>query len=1051
MEMLFHELVVQYAASNPSKTAAVDFRGEMTYEELAEKSAIAANALRGLGISAGQAAAVYVPYVKEVVLGALSALRAGAVFIPFDDAYPVERMDAMLKDSEAGAVLTMRELWNRKPLHFPEEKVIFMDELKASGENPEPLKAATDPSGLVTEDSPAMLLYTSGTTGHPKGVLHSHKMLLHLVDWMNLQEGAEMDGNTRTGVMSGFSFVGSLMFLLGPLAKGGTVCIAPEESRKDEGFLYQFIREANVTHIFLPAALAAIMAEDHDIRGVFVFAAGEKLRNFRPLCPGNTLINSYGSTETSGVLSKRICGSEETITVGKPFTNTKVRIADEEMRETPPGEAGELLISNDFMSHGYYKLPELSAEKWTMSAGEWWYHTGDRARYTRDGDVELLGRTDNMFKLRGFRIETGEVEAQLAKAVARTGRDDVGQIVAAVKTSGGAEWLTVYYEAKQELDQKAVKEEAARFLPEYMVPDILVRVDALPRNANGKVIREELPAPQLSVKDRVMGALDSEVVARVVLTAIDVLGLTELVSPDDRFTDLGGTSLSAMRFTSLLREQGIKITGAKVLQLNVFRKIAEAAEIDYEQLWSPKERQAVREDFASRGEHILKVLPLTTAQDEMLFEQIIHPDRESYKNVVIFTLDIPVPEKNLREALDLLSDENEVLRSAIVFRHVEAVQQVITDRRVPLEVIDMSDADDGEMFELRHRILQAPMDLQQDSLVRVYYLRTRETNMLCFLTHRIAFDTAQRRRFMSRLMSILEERQPDNRSIHGWRELLEIYHPPVDKEEAEGALRTKVRTMKKETPPEICVYSENKGPKLVFVHTANTGSEAYYQLAARIGDQVSFSVIEPFNLYHMEEARYGIKQIAAQYIEILKRHQAEGPYMLGGWCYGGVVAHEMACRMAEAGEDVRLLILLDSHATTSKKLRRLSKGMASQINREYFETSPLFADLRESGMLDAMVINAAHTAEDMENHIPSLYQGDVLYFKPDQIPSGLSEKSRRYWREMMEFEAGNYEHYCCRDRLRVVRTPHEHDLMMDDPSLDIIVPEIMKAIAERSV
>ena len=202
-------------------------------------------------------------------------------------------------------------------------------------------------------------------------------------------------------------------------------------------------------------------------------------------------------------------------------------------------------------------------------------------------------------------------------------------------------------------------------------------------------------------------------------------------------------------------------------------------------------------------------------------------------------------------------------------------------------------------------------------------------------------------------------------------------------------------------------------------------------------------MIEPFNLYHPDEAVYGIRNIAANYIRILKKQQPNGPYLLGGWCYGGVVAHEMACQLEAAGEEVRHLFMLDSHALDSVNLRKMSEAMLSSANRNYFETSPLFAELRQSGMLDAVVTNAAHVAEDLKNHRPSVFHGSVTYFKPDTIPAGVTGDNRRYWEKMMEFEAGNFEHYCCRDKLRIVHTPHEHDLMMDDPSLDIIVPEIL--------
>jgi len=1036
---LIHEYITDYAGEHPSKTVIQDERGEMSYGELEAQSASLARGLARAGVRPGDSVAVYVPYAKEILLGAVSAWRAGAVYLPLDEAYPVDRLHYMLADSAAAAILTVRALWDRKPLRFASEKVLFMDAPEES------CNQALWPAAL-TEDSPAMLLYTSGTTGRPKGVLHSHSMLVHLVDWMNIHEGAEMNENTRTGVMSNLTFVGTQMFLFGPVSRGGAVCLAPEAARNDVGLLHQFVREADVTHIFLPAALAAIMAEDYDIRGIFIFAAGEKLRNFKPHCPGNVLINSYGSTETSGVLSKKIQGDEPRILVGRPFSNTKAQIADEQLRPLPPGQAGELLISNSFMAQSYYKLPELSREKWATLDGVRWYRTGDRALCTEEGDIDLLGRIDNMVKLRGFRIETGEVEAQVANAAAKLGQNDAGQIVVTVKNVGGTDRLCCYYESARELDVESVKAEISKTLAEYMIPEVWVRMDAMPRNLNGKVMRQELPQPKRESGSQIIGALDSEVLARMVYTAAEVLDTKELISPDDRFTDLGGTSLTAMKYVARLREQGIKVTSAQVLQLNVLRRIAETAEVAYEQLWSPEEYARVREDFASRGEHIQKVLPITPAQDEMLFTHILHPDMAELRNALIVHLDSRISEDVLRRALDMVSEANEELRSAMVYHHVSAVQQVITDRKIPLDVLEVSEFDDRQMERLRDQLLHTPIDLQRSCLVQVTCVNTENGCYIYFVSHDIIFVTEQWRVNLLQFISALEESYPEDAALRGWRETAEKLCTEASVEARKNADRVKSIHPGRDIPPEMCVYSENDGPKLVFVHTANTGSAAYYHLAARIGDRVSFSVIEPFNLYHMDEAVYGIKNIAAHYIEILKRCQPEGPYILGGWCYGGMIAHEMACQLEQAGDEVRLLVMLDSHAITTDALREISKGMTAEVNRTYFETSPLFADLRESGMLEAMVANAVHASEDMVNHLPSVYHGKVLYFKPDQLPSGISPENRRYWEKMMQFSAGNYEHYCRREKLRIVHTPHEHDLMMDDASLDIIVPELMKAI-----
>lgn len=1037
---LIHELIAAYAVTFPDKTALLDHNGEMTYRELEAKSASVSCTLAAHGVKPGDAVAVYVPYVKEIMLGAVSALRTGCIFIPFDASYPEKRLAYMLEDAAAAAILTIRDLWQQKPLPFPAEKVIFLDD---------PQDAA--PTAMVcetlSEDTPAMLLYTSGTTGKPKGVLHSHRMLLHLVDCLKIHDDAALNANTRSGVMSSFPFVATQMFLMGPLVYGGTVCIAPEAARRDMGYLYQFIKQACVTHIFMPSSLAAIMAEDYDLKGVFVFAAGEKLRHFRAYSADNILINLYGSTETSAVISKKIDGDEERILVGKPYINTKARIVDEGLHPVKPGEVGELLIANDYMSSGYYKLPELSAEKWIESDGVRWFRTGDRAICTPDGDYDILGRTDNMVKLRGFRIETGEVEAQIVSAVTRIHRDDIGQIVVVVKTIGGTEHLSCYYEAKRELDKNAVKTEIAGYLAEYMIPDVWVRMDALPRNLNGKVMRQELPQPKRERKT--IGVLDSEVITRLLITAADVLGTDYLIGPDDRFTDLGGTSLNAMQYAVALREQGIKIGGSQILQYNVFRQIAEMAEVAYEQLWSIEDYAAIRRAFAARGEHIQKVMPISSRQDEILFEQIIHPDSGSFRNALFLQVDSVVSEQHLREALDIVADENEELRSAIVFHNVTVIQQVITDRKIPLEMIEADKIDIQKLNALRNETLNTPIDLQYDSVMRVLCLHAEGMSFLFFMTHHIAVGKEQLRGYLARLMSVLEKQYPDDTSISGWREILE-WNPSPESKTPKPSDKKKPLGIQKNVPADICVYSENTGPKVVFVHTGNTGSAAYYRLADRIRDDVSFAVIEPYNLYHPDTACYGINHIAANYIRILKEYQPQGPYILGGWCYGGVVAHEMACQLEQAGEEVRHLFMLDSHALGNHQLRELSKGMLSEINAEYFETCPLFAELRESGMLEAMIRNAAHVADDLMHHVPSLYHGSVTYFKPDEIPAGVTGDNFRYWSSMMQYEAGNYENYCERDKMKIIHTPHEHDLMMDDPSLDIIVPEFFNLNGKKA-
>lgn len=1038
---LIHERIAKHAAAKPANLAARDELGSLSYGQLLAKSNAVARQLAARGFSGGEVVAVYVPYTKEVAVGALAIWQAGGIFMPMDDAYPVGRLEYMLANSGAGALLTCRSLWQEKKLAYPEGKVIFLDD-------PAEEDGEVSHGEGISPESPAMLLYTSGTTGHPKGVLHRHEILSHFTDWIDRE--VSVTEASRTAVSTRFPFVGTVMFMFGTLFAGGTVYFAPQGVRLDVEYLYQFLRNEGITHTFIASGLAAMLAEDYDIAGIHVFAAGERLRNFKARSPGVCLWNSYGATETGGVIIAKVMGSESPLPMGKPAAHTKAALVDENLEPVPPGEAGELLIANKYMSREYFKLPALTAEKWVEKEGQTWYRTGDRARCSPEGVYYFMGRMDNMVKLRGFRIETGEVEAQVAKAVKDMQRSDVKDIVVTVKNIRNTDRLVCYYEAGRELDLAAVRARIVSSLADYMMPELWAMVSAMPRNANGKIMRQELPLPKRRASEE--GALYSEVLARVIWAAEDTLGDIGGIRPADCFTDLGGNSLLAMKFSTLLRTQGIKATAAQILQLNQLQRIAESAEVDYARLWSEEQYEAIKKDFASRGERIEKILPLATEQDERLFQQMIYPEQNDCRDLHVLELDSLVREQDLREALDQLSQENEELRAAVVFHHTPVIQQAITDRKIPLSIVRAETAETKGLMDFRRQLMGLSLDPQRNAMLQVICVTAEGHSFLFILAFCIIFDKARLRQYYGALLALLEKKYPRDSSIREWREIFELELPEARSRGKADKRKTFTETARAvgHVPPELRVYSEGTGPHMVFVHTANTGGEAYYRLADRIKSYISFAAIEPFNLYHPREAAYGIKNIAAKYVRILKKHQPQGPYILGGWCYGGIIAHEMACQLEQAGESVRQLFMFDSHAITNGKIKDMARAMFQMTGREYFETCPLFEDLREEGMLEAMIRNYLHVSEDTVNHEPSFFHGNVTYFKPDEVPAGQRGKSLAYWERMMEFDAGGYENFCHRSHLKIVHTPHEHDLMMDDPSLDIIVPEIYSAVRGKS-
>lgn len=1033
-----YDYLADHAAADPEKIALSDVNGEYTYAELDKKSSALARRLLQSGLGTGDAVAVYVPYVKELILGTFAAMRAGGVYLPLEYSYPNERLQFMLADSSASALLTLRAFWAERPLDFPAGKVIFMDDDYA----------VTAPVFAdLPMDAPAMILYTSGTTGRPKGVILPHTMMVTLMDWAFIHEGTKLTKSSRAGIMSGLTFSATTLILYSPFMYGGTVILAPEPARKDMELLYRFLIENGITHTFLPAGLATTIVEHYDLSGINIFAGGEKLRNFRPLNPDTRIINTYGCTELGAFISAPIRGDEDVIPVGLLSPDTEAMITDEALRPVKQGEVGELIVRNARMAKGYLGLPEQTKAKWVVIDGKTWYRTGDRARQGNDGLYYVLGRTDNMIKIRGFRVETGEVESQIAAASAKLGISMRNNAVV-VRTVNGIDHLTCYYESAAEADTNLIKKTISVSLASYMVPDIWVRVDAMPRNANGKIVRVQLPKPKSRVS--APGTVFSEAEARVVEAAASVLGISTYISPEDGFASLGGTSIKSMEFAVELRNAGIHIGSADILKLDKLRTIAEKAQINYERFWSAEEYERIRADFASRGEKIEKVLPITAEQDEALFDLLIHPDQAGSRKVIMLQTDSLLNEGELREALDTVSSEFNSLRSAVVFHKVTVIQQVITNRTVPVSMRELPEGDYEGLRELCHTLSRKYCDLQRESSVQVICAHIGTESFLLVLDYMAGIDMPSTRRYLARLMGVLSDLHPGDEAIASWKMLFEMAAESISasqkEKQAKGLLQQEAEKRQGEIEP-IHVYSEGSEKKIVFVHTGNTGSEAYYSLAERIGRDYSFSVLEPFNLYHPDQAAYGIKSIAARYVATLKKYQPQGPYILGGWCYGGIVAHEMACQLQAMGETVEHLILLDSHIVMDERIRKAAEAMHSAADRHYFETSALFEDMRQQGMLEALIENSRHVGHDMIMHIPSRYSGPCLYFKPKVIPAATAGGARDYWELMMkEYDAGGYENYCDRNSLTVIETPHEHDLMMDSDSLDIIVPRIYEAL-----
>lgn len=1006
----FIDIFHRHVSEQPDHLALLDKNGELTYRQLEDKAEALAHEYKDQGVGEGDAVCVRVPYCKDIMVHAIALMKIGAVYVPVDSSYPEDRVRYMMEDS------------NREK----------------------------------HDSDVALILYTSGTTGRPKGVVHTHQSLMSMVQWPCNHLPVPMSPDTRYGVVTGFTFVATTQMLFSTIAAGGTLCFASDEERKDMNMLNDFIKRHAVTHTFLSASLGMAILETYDTTGTLVMVGGEKLRSFKSIA-GQKLLNCYGSTEGVMVCSAYVDGTQREIPIGLPNPGVKTRIINEDGADVACGEIGELIYTAGFMAREYLHLSEQTSEKWFLVDGVRYYHTGDRVHQDADGNIYCLGRTDNMVKVRGFRVETGEVERQIAMVVPQT------ELVVVLRSVHGMDHLVCFYQSATEVDSSMVQKEISKYLADYMIPDIWVRVDCLPRNVNGKVDRKELPTPTIS-HDK-MSVAYNEVEMRVLEAAMAILG--EVLTLDDNFFECGGSSLSAIKLAAQLRQMGIDTTGSQIMQLKVLRKIAACAEVNYERLWTEEQFAEICDAYSKRGETIEKILPLTNAQEDCLFEYLMNPSSAMSRNVFMLNIDSHLDQGILRKTINDIAQQYECMRTSVVIHHHYPFQQVVTNRSIALDYNILNDERPalGTIKDIYHHLLHGPFDPEWSSSLRVVYVEdTTDSAYLIVQANTIILSMHTIRVVLHELMSRLSGYYPEDMSIRDWQELMqqaiENDNETKEADSAPGSVsvgpaeqqlignngHTLSRERQEGGPSLIRTYSPMQAgkPSVVFVHTANTGSDAYYRLADRIGDYCGFAVIEPYNLYHQDDIQHGIEAIATKYIEILRDYQPEGPYILGGWCYGGVIAHEMACQLEEQGFEVKHLIQFDAHALSGKRLLSLASDMHYAVDRSYFEECPLFQDLRDHGMLEAMMLNYSQVIYDILHHAPKHFNGPLTYFKPMQTPMDATGRSLEYWQEMMEYDAGNFEKFCNREKLQIVEMPHEHDLMMDDDSLAVSVPVLLK-------
>ncbi|HEX6367826.1 MAG TPA: amino acid adenylation domain-containing protein [Longimicrobium sp.] len=547
-----HGIVRGHARLTPHATA-VEHAGErLTYAQLDAHANRLAHHLRALGVRDEARVGLCVEPGIEMVVGMLGVMKAGGAYVPLDPAYPADRLAFMLEDCGASVLLTQARLEASLPACGA--RVVRLD---ADGDGDAIARQPAEaPEDAATPESLAYVIYTSGSTGTPKGVMVPHRGVPNLLE--SLQGHARLGEGDRCSVWTSISFDASVLEIFTPLLCGAALCVPPREVARECGPFLDWLAEARISGAYVPPFFLAEYRDwlhAHPGRSsmrrlaVGVEPISEPLLSeIRRAVPGLRVLNGYGPTEAT------ICctiydvpeqpAAERRAPIGRPVENMRMYVLDAHRALVPTGAAGELYIGGAGLARGYLGRPELTAERFVddpFRAGERVYRTGDRVRWLADGNLEFVGRVDHQVKIRGFRVEPGEIESVLAH---HPGVRDA--VVVAREDVPGDRRLVAYVAADDSLDEVALRDRLRRRLPEHMVPQAVVRLDALPLSPNGKVDRRALPAPAWGADEGAYVAPRTAVEEVLAGIWCEVLGL-ERVGVHDDFFRLGGHSLLATK------------------------------------------------------------------------------------------------------------------------------------------------------------------------------------------------------------------------------------------------------------------------------------------------------------------------------------------------------------------------------------------------------------------------------------------------------------------------------------------------------------------------
>ncbi|MGH4024646.1 MAG: amino acid adenylation domain-containing protein [Pseudonocardiaceae bacterium] len=719
----------------------------LTYAELDRRANRLAHHLIRLGTCSEHLVAVLMGRSVEHVVTVLAIAKAGATYLPLDPRAPAAWMRSLLAGTGAGVLVT--DLATE-----PTARDVHCGHVVVADTDPAAAEPDTDPGVRPHPDQLAYVMHTSGSTGTPKGVAVRHRDVLALAGDSRFRSHQCDGAHQRVLLHSPHAFDASTYELWVPLLSGGTVVVAPRGDL-DIGSLRTAITEHRLTALWLTAGLFRLIAEDDPgclaglqelWTGGDVVPAGA-VRRVQAACPGLTVVDGYGPTETTTFATSHPLPPgapvPDAVPIGRPLDDMQTHVLDNRMQLVPAGVTGELYIAGAGLARGYLNRPGLTAERFVADPfgppGSRMYRTGDLVRWNTDGALEYLGRADQQVKVRGFRIEPGEIEATLAAhpavahvaVIAREDEPGVKRLVAYVVAAPGTPAAS----------HSELRELAARTLPDYMVPTAFVVLDHLPLNVNGKVDRHALPVPEREAAAEggyVEPRNDTERVVADVWA--EVLG-AQRIGIRDNFFDLGGDSILSIRVISRLRAAlGVDVSARALFSNPTVAGLAETV--------APHADLSGREDtipVLPRDGRLPQSFTQSFAQQRLWFLDEFEPGSTEYVTPLAVRLCGELDIEALSGAMTALVARHESLRTTFESVEGQGVQVVHPPQPVSVPLLDLTGLPAPQGQAELERVLAAqslePFDLSTGPLLRPLLVRTGDQEHVLALTmHHIVTD-----------------------------------------------------------------------------------------------------------------------------------------------------------------------------------------------------------------------------------------------------------------------------------------------------------------------